>query len=379
MNPSARSAGIVESALKKLAAIGPRPHGSSANENALDYVSDSLATMGMTIVVEDFVAPIPQTRAAARLFIDDVALPCVPFLESVSGRVEGRLDQAANCLIWGMHDCELWMVQGSQGTGAIAIPPFPQAVQQHIPPELVAIPSVLVARDDLEASQMSRAGLPARLEVTTALREGMGRCLRAFRGSADPLASPDKAPHPIVVAHIDTVPDSPGVYDNAAGVAAAMSLCSDPLAHDFELLITSGEEVGLAGARAFTQHLVDAGRASTLSMAIVLDGGGRGRTVEAWLSPDLNRNAVERRLQTVAGSHGYRNESRQPAPPASDHAAFIEAEVPSVMFTVNDLEILHTPDDTYEQSKLDSSRLLAAVAFDLLTLPNSRSLISGTP
>ncbi|MDQ2797043.1 MAG: hypothetical protein M3Y06_07755, partial [Actinomycetota bacterium] len=58
----------------------------------------------------------------------------------------------------------------------------------------------------------------------------------------------------------------------------------------------------------------------------------------------------------------YDTTTRRPAPPAGDHAAFSEIEIPAVAYTVNDLEILHTAEDVYEDSKRDSSVLLAALA-----------------
>lgn len=367
---------LLESTLKGLAAIGSRPHGSEANTAALSYVEDLLTSIGMTVVSEHFSAPVPQMRADTTVSINGVTTDCVPFLESLPGRVDGHLVKAPNCLIWGMHDTEVWRVQGEDGDAAIAIPPFPTAVQQHLPPELDGLPSVLVSRADAAARRIE-AGVPASVTITTPLREVPGRCLRAFWGASDPLARPSAEPHPVLVAHIDTVPETPGVYDNAAGVAAAVALAATKTGRGYEVLITSGEEEGLAGARAFVRRLDSINRLGTLSAAIVLDGGGRGEIVEAWLSDELDIKVAAHHIHAVADGRGYQTQLRQPAPPASDHAAFIEAGVPAVMFTVNDLDILHTSQDTYEESKLNGSRLLAELAEEFIPLPST--LISSSP
>lgn len=370
MNPQ-----LLESTLKGLADIGSRPHGSEANAAALSYVEGLLTDLGMTVVSEAFSAPVPQLRADTTLSINGVTTDCVPFLESVPGHVDGQLVEAPHCLIWGMHDTEVWRLRGAGGDAAIAIPPFPTAVQQHLPRELHGIPSVLVSRAEATTHGIG-AGTHATVTITTPLREAPGRCLRAFRGDTDPLAGPAAQPHPLVVAHIDTVPETPGVYDNAAGVAAAIALAATDTSTGYEVLITSGEEEGLAGARAFVQRLAGLDLLEKLSAAIVLDGGGRGDVAEAWLSSDLDLGVVTHHVHAVTDRRHYQAELRQPAPPASDHAAFIEAGVPAVMFTVNDLDILHTSHDIYEESKLNGSRLLAELAEEFIPLHST--LISSS-
>ncbi|RNI24243.1 M28 family metallopeptidase [Flexivirga caeni] len=362
---------LLESTLKGLAAIGPRPHGSQANVAALSYIEDELTSLGMTVVSEPFSAPAPQLRADTELLIDGVATDCVPFLESAPGCVDGQLRKAPNCLIWGMHDTEVWRVRARNGdTAIIAVPPFPTAVQQHLPPEFDGVPSVLMSRSDATDRGID-TGTSARVTIATPLLEAQSRCLRAFWGDADPLGDERSEIHPIVVAHIDTVPETPGVYDNAAGVAAALSVAATNTSPGYEILITSGEEEGLAGARAFVRRLGGISRLGRLSAAIVLDGGGRGRIAEAWLSSNLDEKIVRHHVRAITDARNYQAEFRQPAPPASDHAAFIEAGVSAVMFTVNDLDILHTSQDTYEESKLLGSRLLAELAEEFLSFPGT--------
>ena len=64
------------------------------------------------------------------------------------------------------------------------------------------------------------------------------------------------APAVLVMSHYDSVHNSPGAADDAAGVAAALEIAralkaGPPLARDVIFLFTDGEEAGLLGAEAF--------------------------------------------------------------------------------------------------------------------------------
>ncbi len=63
----------------------------------------------------------------------------------------------------------------------------------------------------------------------------------------------------VVIAHLDTVRDSPGANDNTASVAGLLELArlltSAPPRLDVLLAATDMEEIGLFGARALRQHL----------------------------------------------------------------------------------------------------------------------------
>lgn len=63
----------------------------------------------------------------------------------------------------------------------------------------------------------------------------------------------------MLLAHYDSVPNSPGASDDAAGVAALLETlralkAGPPLKNDVIFLFTDGEEISLVGARAFLQH-----------------------------------------------------------------------------------------------------------------------------
>ncbi len=83
----------------------------------------------------------------------------------------------------------------------------------------------------------------------------------------------------LIIAHYDSVPESPGAVDNAAGVAIVLELArklhAEPPTQSVMLAFTAAEEVGLAGAEALAAEYAD-----RISFAIALDLiGGDGDLV----------------------------------------------------------------------------------------------------
>lgn len=100
----------------------------------------------------------------------------------------------------------------------------------------------------------------------------------------------------LLVAHYDTVAESPGASDNGAAVAALLEtaralLAGPPLAGDVILLFTDAEEVGLHGARAFVnEHPWARG----VDVVINLDARGHGGPVYLFQTGSGNTHAQER-------------------------------------------------------------------------------------
>jgi hypothetical protein len=104
--------------------------------------------------------------------------------------------------------------------------------------------------------------------------------LRPGRNPAEPAVA--------IMAHYDSVADSPGAADDAAGVAAALEIAraipQAAQARDLVLLLTDGEEIGLVGARHFfapgTAGDPLAGRIGALVNLETRGGGGRAYMFE---------------------------------------------------------------------------------------------------
>lgn len=126
--------------------------------------------------------------------------------------------------------------------------------------------------------ELSALGLNPAVQKATGLAAGPGNTVRAatvnnivavLKGAANERAV-------LIVAHYDTVPNSPGASDDGYGVAALLETLRalravPPLKNDVVALFTDGEEAGLLGAKAFVDERPYAGE-----VGVVLNFEARG-------------------------------------------------------------------------------------------------------
>jgi len=129
---------------------------------------------------------------------------------------------------------------------AIADKPHPVGSAEH-----ERVQAYLVRR-------LAAMGLQPQLQAERITQEDVGRTISSpVRNVIGVLKGADSSkPAVLVIAHYDTVPDSPGAADDTSGVATlleiARALKAGPkLPHDVVFLFSDGEELGLMGAGAF--------------------------------------------------------------------------------------------------------------------------------
>ena len=113
------------------------------------------------------------------------------------------------------------------------------------------------------------------------------------------------APAVALMAHYDSVPNSPGGADDAAGVAAALEVvralaARGPPARDVMLVITDGEEPGLLGARAFFARDPAASR---IGFIINMEARGSGGRVQMFQTGRDGGGAVQLLRRTASDPH----------------------------------------------------------------------------
>ncbi|MFM2246367.1 MAG: hypothetical protein RL071_2441, partial [Pseudomonadota bacterium] len=116
------------------------------------------------------------------------------------------------------------------------------------------------------AEQAAADGVAARLRAAGWAPEAVDRPSNqlACRG----------APRRVFLAHIDTVPGSPGAVDNAAAVAVLLELARDPAPQDLCLAFPDREELGLEGSAAMARSGPWGGAPPELAVALDLVGHG---------------------------------------------------------------------------------------------------------
>ena len=151
----------------------------------------------------------------------------------------------------------------------------------------------------------------------------------------------------VIGAHYDTVKDSPGGNDNASGTAVVLELArvlsTYALPDDLTLYFVAfgAEETGLHGSRRFVDRLSQQQRQSLTAM-LNYDMIGVGEVLAVGGSADLSGLAVQ-----LAQEQGW-TPQRLGAEIAhrSDHAPFVAADIPVLMF--------HAPRDPHYHTERDT-------------------------
>ncbi len=160
---------------------------------------------------------------------------------------------------------------------------------------------------------------------------------------------------------------SPGAVDNASGVVAVLLASQSASApHDLGVLITSGEELGLAGARTWAR---DAEARLRVLNCDTVDDAGRWRCMHTGPKPRLISLAAE----SVAGSLGVGLSVGRLIPGIlADSMAFADMGIEAVTLsrgTLATLARIHTRRDNSialtGNGAADASALLSALAKDL--------------
>lgn len=204
-------------------------------------------------------------------------------------------------------------------------------------------------------------GLEPRLQVATG-RSRWGRAFGAVRNVLVRLPgseSPGEGPAVLLMAHYDSVPQSPGASDDAVGVAVLLETlralrANPPLRHDVVALFSDGEEAGLLGAEAFAHD-----HPWAEDVAVVLNFEARGTRGPALMfeTGAGNRWVVEHFAgapHPVAASYSY--EVYRRLPNDTDFSIFRGRGVPGLNFAhIHGPVGYHTVRDTVE--RLDPASL----------------------
>ena len=182
----------------------------------------------------------------------------------------------------------------------------------------------------------------------------------------------------ILMAHFDHLGRAgegyfPGADDNASGVAALLEV-AEALTYmptprrSILLLATSGEEEGLLGARFYARHPLFP--LENTHAVVNLDTIGRNEPGEisiVGVRPyDLHRESlwldgiVKKANERIGLALKY---DADPLFNRGDHYAFVEKDVPAILFTAKGHQDYHTQRDTPEKLKIKKIAQVARLAF----------------
>ncbi len=228
--------------------IGPRPAGSSAHAAAAHHIEAALREAGLQ--VEDMPFTCPGWRCAeTALLLDGVAYRAAANLPSpacdltaptvaagtiadldaadITGKIAVLYDDLSrqpltplNCPIYNIdeHQHINRTLLAKRPAAVIMVNPYHGNVERRIEDVDFTLPSVTVPAE-VGAALLHRLGQPVTLRIDAEQAPATARHLLAFK--------PGPRPERIaLMAHYDTKLDTPGAWDNGAGIAALLGLAA---------------------------------------------------------------------------------------------------------------------------------------------------------
>jgi aminopeptidase YwaD len=236
--------------------------------------------------------------------------------------------------------------RAAQEVGAIALLVLntdPEPFRGDLGTAAVSIPVVGIAGSDGAAI---RALLGQRVTVTS-------QSLFVNGPSQNVVGQPSSAPCVAYLgAHYDSVPAGPGANDNASGTALLLELARARRIDGLCIVAFGSEEVGLFGSRAFVRAHKVQGARFMLNFDMVAKASGPTLIGD----PDLAARVL---ALPAAGGMSLRSTASLGPGASSDHASFIAAGVPALMFYAGNDQFIHTPqDDLKNVTQADLAKFL---------------------
>ncbi len=378
--------------------IGSRPIGSPANLAAAEYIRDVFKHSGLS--VEQQAIPCPdwvaeqtslhldgqQLEASANTFSPscDISAKTVPVctlaeLEAaeISGKIPvfyGDLAQGELATKGGIYISERdgrihKILDERQPAGIITINPTLHARWRLIEDFDLEIPSVTVSAH----SGLMLLKNPAELVRMKILVR------RSPSSTANVIGRlPGEIPERIALcAHYDSKVDTPGAYDNAAGVGVLLTLAQilsqQKHRHTLEWIAFTGEEGAGLGDMEYARAARSLGHAfDRVTAAINIDGVGpyTGTTTAAsFVASQPFDSLLDETIQRYPGT------IRVEPWPASDHYIFYSNGVPSIALTSKGIkDIFHTMSDTIEWISAEKLAEAVQLTLDLVKALDDKEL-----
>jgi aminopeptidase YwaD len=383
--------------------IGSRLIGSTANLAAADYISEIFQQTSLSLEKQEFSCPCwveehtslelngEPLEASANTFspASIISVATIPVgtpaeLESalISGRIlvfYGDMAQTELATKGGIYVSErdrriIQLLDERQPAGIITINPTLHARWRLIEDFDLEIPSVTVsAHSGLKLLKSPGATVQMKIAIR-----------RSPSHSANVLGRlQGEIPERIVFcAHYDTKVDTPGAYDNAAGVGVLLTLAEllsqKKHRHTLEWVAFTGEEGSGLGDMEYARN---ARRTSNgfdqVTTALNFDGVGpfTGTTTVASFAAS---QAFETLLDEMI--RNYPGVIRVEPWPASDHYIFYSNGTPSLAFSSKGIrDIYHTLSDTFEWISGEKLAEAVQLALDLIEVLDDKDLSWSRP
>ena len=157
----------------------------------------------------------------------------------------------------------------------------------------------------------------------------------------------------ILGGHYDGVADTQAAGDNGTGVVSLLVMADElakahyddgqSLPYAVRLVFFGVEEIGLFGSKHYVDELSEEERHEIIAM-LNFDAMGKGNA-----SVLGSEGILDRTIEYATGKGIDLSRSDGPAGFGSDHASFINADIPALFFFGDDFSIINSPEDVLEQ------------------------------
>lgn len=383
--------------------IGSRPIGSPANLAAAKYIKDVFEQSGLFVEQQDISCPDwvaeltslalhgESLEASANTFSPscDITAETIPVctlaeLEGAefTGRIlifygdltQGELATKGGIYVSPRDGRILQLLEERRPTGIITINPTLHARWRLIEDFDLDTPSVTVsAHSGLKL--LKNPGAAVQLKIVAR---------RSPSHTSNVIGRlPGEIPQRIVLcAHYDSKIDTPGAYDNAAGVGVlltlAQTLSGRTHRHTLECVAFTGEEGAGLGDMEYARGARRAGSGfDQVTAAINIDGVGPftgTTTVATFAASQVFDGLVDETMKNYPGV------IRVEPWPASDHYIFYSNGVPSMALTSKGLrDVFHTFSDTFEWISGEKLAESVQLILDLIEVLDDQELSWSRP
>lgn len=346
--------------VKLLSDSGPRSSATDLEAQAANLIAERLRGLGLEVTLQEFSVGTQQGRSSLLgvLSPEQRTIVSLPLANSPTATVRGRLvaagigrpgDFPANVqgsialiergeLLFGEK------VANANAAGALGVVIYNDEEGVFFgSADRVALPTVTISRAEGQKLSTALAGAEVRVEL------GVGALSSAVSRNVVARA-PGATCETITGGHYDSVPQAPGASDNASGTATILEIAAiladrDEIGNNCFVLF-GAEELGLLGSKHFVSTLDDAARTRIKAM-LNFDMVGVGE--EAWWL--IGTSSLQQRVTELAAGLGIETRASALTGTSSDHASFIAAGIPSVMFHRWQDPLLHTPQDVSDRVK----------------------------
>ena len=383
--------------------IGSRPIGSPANLAAADYIHGVFRKSGLSVEEQEIACPdwvAEQTilelngealEASANTFspscnisaeIIPVCTPAELELAPITGNIPvfyGDMAQTELATKGGIYVSDrdrriIQLLEERKPAGIITINPTLHARWRLIEDFDLDIPSVTVsARSGLKL--LKNLGSTVQMRIVT--RRSPSHTSNVVGKLPGGLAE-----RIVFCAHYDSKVDTPGAYDNAAGVGCLLALAEilsqGKHRHTLEFVAFTGEEGAGLGDMEYARKANRAGHGfDQVTAAINIDGVGPytgTTTVACFSASSAFETLIMEKLKNYPGI------LRVEPWPASDHYIFYSNGAPSIALTSKGLrDVYHTLSDTIEW--ISGEKLAESIQFvlDLMEVLDNKDRMWSRP